>query len=134
MCQKSKKLGKFWWIIELLFLFFTSELGFVQSITHNKDLKVLFWHFLRNLNNFSEIYSNLSTAKWQKNAFFNKILMASAFFNKIFQISFFFLFTCHLKCLWYKFEKIYIDIWKVIDEYLNLTIYHKLLKFFPSGL
>ena len=131
MCQKSTEFGKFWWITELLFLFSTLEL---QLITHNKDLKV---HFA----NFGEISTISAKFIWtyqqqndKKMDFFNEILQTSAFFSKIFQISFFLIFTYHLKCLWCKFEVIYIDIWKVIDEYLNTTIYHKLLKVFPSGL
>ena len=68
--KKSTKLGKFWWIIELLFVFSTSEMGFVQLITDNKDLKVLFFQFWRNFNNLSQIYWDLSTAKWQQNTFF----------------------------------------------------------------
>ena len=135
MWQKSTELSKFWWIIELLFFFSTSELGFVQLITHNKDLKVLFCVYGRNFNNLSQIYSKLSMAKWQKKMhFFNETLLTSAFFPKPFHISFFLLFTYHLKYVWCKLEVIYIDIWKVIDEYLNPTIYHKLLKVFPSGL
>ena len=135
MCQKSTNLGKCWWIIELLFLFFTSELDFVQLITHNKDLKVLFCSFWRNFNNLSQIYLNLSTAKWQKKMhFLTKFCWHQHFFPKFFRFVFFFFFTYHLKCLWCKFEVIYIDVWKVIDEYLNPTIYHKLLKVFPSGL
>ena len=135
MWQKRTELGKFWWIIELLFFFSTSELGFVQLITHNKDLKVFFCVYGRNFQQSQpNLFQVIDGKMTKKMHFFNETLLTSAFFPKPFHITFFLLFTYHLKYVWCKLEVIYIDIWKVIDEYLNPTIYHKLLKVFPSGL